>query len=278
VSNRELPEEVIMIFGWLKRRRRRKLNAQPFPPAWSALLEKHTVHWHHLEDSERRNLERLVQVFVAEKEWEGCGGLEITDEVRVTVAALACLLLLELDEHDYFRNVRSVIVYPSTIAAPSGGGPVFRSDERVPILGQAMLRGPIVLVWDAVLRGAQNPERGQNVVYHEFAHKLDMLDGFIDGTPQLTDRDHLARWIKVCTRVYEDLCERTAKGKGTFLDQYGATNVAEFFAVATEYFFNKPIQMQKRRPQLYELLEDFYHQDPAARERRYRAHARDEDE
>ncbi|MEM7166920.1 MAG: M90 family metallopeptidase [Planctomycetota bacterium] len=264
-----------MIFGWLRRRRRRKLRAVPFPPAWLAILEQRVAHWHYLDDAERAELQFLIQVFVAEKEWEGCGGLEITDDIRVTVAGLACLLLLRLEEHDYYRNVRSILVYPSTIAAPSNGaGPGFRSDGRVPVLGQAMLRGPVILVWDAVLRGAAHPERGQNVAYHEFAHKLDMLDGVIDGTPQLGDRVHLRRWIEVCTRVYEDLVDRTEKRKGAFLDKYGATNVAEFFAVATEYFFNKPMQLQKKRPQLYELFDDFYHQDPASREKRFRQRQR----
>lgn len=265
-----------MIFGWLRRRRRRKWHAQPFPAEWTAFIAQHCAHWQQLRDFERRQLERLVQVFVAEKEWEGCGGLEITDEVRVTIAAQACILLLGL-EHDYFRNVRSVVVYPSTVVAPAGGGSVFHSNEHVPVLGQAMLRGPIVLVWDAVLRGAEHPERGHNVVYHEFAHKLDMLDGLIDGTPCLLDGEHMKRWVAVCSRVYADLCERAEKGKGTLLDKYGATNVAEFFAVATEYFFNKPIQLQKKRPQLYDLLEDFYHQDPASREQRHRQRQREED-
>ena len=202
------------------------------------------------------------------------GGLQITDEVRVVIAAQACMLLMEMKEHDYYRNVRSVLVYPSTIAAPAGGNGRYHTGGHVAVLGQAMLRGPIVLVWDAVVSGGQHPERGSNVVYHEFAHKLDMLDGVIDGTPLLEDRDQLNRWIEVCTRVFDDLCERTEKGKRAFLDKYGATNVAEFFAVSTEYFFNKPGKMREKRPQLYELLQEFYHQDPAAREESYRAQTR----
>ena len=260
------------MFGWLRARHHRRILEHPFPESWNAILERNVAHWKLLDDAERAQLRSLVQVFVAEKQWEGCGGLELTDEIRITISGLACLLVLSLD-HVLYSNVKTILVYPSTVMAPgrqsalSSGitiqGPV------IPIYGQSIVRGPVVLVWDAVLRGAIHPERGHNVAYHEFAHKLDMLDGCVDGTPPLADHVQYERWVKVCTREYDELRRRTAKGQRTFLDAYGSTNPGEFFAVVTEYFFDKPLQMKRHHPELYSLLHEFYRQDPAGRQARH---------
>lgn len=257
--------------GWLQEHRRRKILEHPFPDAWNAILERNVAHWRLLSPAERAELRSLVQVFVAEKYWEGCGGLELTDEIRVTIAGLACLLVLGL-EHTLYSNVETILVYPSTVIAPGQRSAIAAGitleEPAVPIYGQSILRGPVVLVWDAVLRGAIHPERGHNVVYHEFAHKLDMLDGCVDGTPPLAERAQYLRWVKVCTHEYEELRRRVAKGEHTFLDAYGGTSPGEFFAVITEYFFDKPLQMRRHHPELYSLLQEFYRQDPAAREAR----------
>jgi Mlc titration factor MtfA (ptsG expression regulator) len=214
----------------------------------------------------------FVAIFIAEKSWEGCGGLEIDDEIRVTIAAQAGLLVLGR-EHRFFYNVRSVLVYPSTIVTPERGLGSFQVPDApvasgVPILGEAQLRGPVILVWDAVRHGARHPEQGHDVVYHEFAHKLDMQDGAADGTPPRETREELRRWAEVCGKAFLNLRDRVSRGKSTFLDQYGATNEAEFFAVATEFFFDKPMAMQRHEPDLYGLLRDFYGQDPATRQPR----------
>jgi Mlc titration factor MtfA (ptsG expression regulator) len=260
-----------MILRWLRRRRRDALLSQPFPSAWEATLEAEVGHYEYLDRDERARLRDFVRVFVAEKSWEGCGGLELDDEIRVIISALAGLLVLGR-EHQFFRNVKSILVYPSTIKTPdrsigSFQVPMEPVASGVPILGEAQLHGPVILVWDAVLKNARNPETGHNVVYHEFAHKLDMLDGAADGTPPLGSRDAMKRWVNVCGQQFLRLRERVAKGQPTFLDAYGATNEAEFFAVATEYFFDKPRQMERKEAELYDLLRDFYGQDPAARER-----------
>jgi Mlc titration factor MtfA (ptsG expression regulator) len=222
-----------------------------------------------LDPDEIARLHDFIQIFVAEKTWEGCGGLAMSDEVRVTISAQAGLLVLGLP-HQYFHNVQSILVYPSTVVTPEraqGSFGVIREVVRtgVPILGQAQLRGPVLLVWDAVKQNARHPERGHDVVYHEFAHKLDMLDGAVDGTPPLASREAIARWREVCGREFNELRDDVAKAKKTFLDAYGATNEAEFFAVATEQFFNRPAQMLKEEPDLYDLLRDFYQQDTAGR-------------
>jgi Mlc titration factor MtfA (ptsG expression regulator) len=258
-----------VVFQWIRERRRRKLLAQPFPPEWERIIERNVARDARLDPDERSRLRRFVQVFAAEKHWEGCGGLELTDEIRVTIAAQAGLLVLGLP-HQYYRNVRSILVYPTTVLTPEHrpgafevpSGPV---SSGTPILGEAQLRGPVILVWDAALRNARHPEQGHDVVYHEFAHKLDMLDGAADGTPPLGSREQLERWVEVCEREFTALRERVSRQQRTFLNEYGATNEAEFFAVATEHFFDQPEAMQKKEPELYGLLREFYNQDPAGR-------------
>jgi len=255
--------------GWLRNRRRRKLLEAPFPRAWEEILARNVAHAARLGPDEARRLREFIQVFVAEKSFEGCGGLEMSDEIRVTIAAQAGLLVLGLP-HEHFANVRSILVYPSTVVTPDRPLGVFEipSGPRasgIPILGEAQAQGPVILVWDAVQRGARHPEQGHDVVYHEFAHKLDMLDGAADGTPPLADREAMRRWVAVCEPAFLELRERASRGERTFLDHYGATSEAEFFAVATEFFFDRPQAMERHEPDLYGVLRDFYRQDPARR-------------
>lgn len=257
------------MFHWLRDHNRAEARNRPFPTEWEALVHSNVAHYSMLDDAERGELRAMMQVFLEEKVWEGCGGLDITDEIRVTIAAQACLLQLGLP-HDYYRNVESILVYPTTVVPPERQPGVFeRVDGPVetsgPILGQAFVQGPVILVWDAVLRDARHPEQGHNVVYHEFAHKLDMLDGAADGTPLLADREKLDEWVSVCSREFLRLRSLADKGHKTFLDSYGAKNEAEFFAVATEEFFDRPLALQHHAPDLYQLLSDYYRQDPAER-------------
>jgi Mlc titration factor MtfA (ptsG expression regulator) len=260
------------MFHWFRDRRRAELRKRPFPSGWEAFIRANVAHYRMLDNAERDELHAMIQVFLEEKHWEGCGGLELTDEVRVTIAAQACLLQLGLP-HDYYRNVDSILVYPSTVVPPEHHPGVFERVEGpipvpVPILGQSFAQGPVVLVWDAVLHGARHPELGHNVVYHEFAHKLDTLDGAADGTPLIADREQFAEWVAVCSFEFLRLRELAAKGSKTFLDAYGATNEAEFFAVATEEFFDSPLALLKHAPDLYRVLSAYYRQDPAGRAKR----------
>ena len=180
-----------------------------------------------------------------------------------------CLLILNLPD-DLYRKVHSILIYPSTVVIPPRRPGAFEIPtrpvgENQPILGEAQLRGPVILVWDAVKRTGRHPESGHNVVYHEFAHKLDMLDGRADGTPPLAERSEIQRGSQVCSREYLALRERKVRGQEGLLDAYGATNEAEFFAVATEHFFDQPSALRSRHPELYEVLQAFYRQDPARR-------------
>jgi Mlc titration factor MtfA (ptsG expression regulator) len=258
------------MFDWWHERKRAEILETPFPAEWLAPLERNVAHYARLNEEEQARLRDLTQVLIAEKTWEGCGGLTLTDEMKVTIAAQACLLVLELP-HRMYRDVESILVYPSAVQRPAREDGVFvRSPDLVAkgpvaLLGEAHQGGPVVLAWDRALRDAKRPQDGHNLVYHEFAHKLDMLDGSADGTPPLQDRAALARWAKACEEGFLQLRKQTARGEHSLLDSYGATNEAEFFAVATEHFFDRPKSLREQMPELYEVLKSFYLQDPAAR-------------
>ena len=254
------------MWNWIQDHRRQKILEAPFPPEWESCLKRNVAHYRRLDEAERRHLRDLTQVFIAEKHWEGCGGLVLNDDIRVTIAAQACLMILALP-HDLYRKVKTVLVYPSTVLAPERPLGFFEVPEEpstgpTPILGEAHQYGLVILVWDAVLQSARHPENGHNVVYHEFAHQLDFLDGHADGTPPLESREQYRRWIEVCSREFLGLRASAEKGKHTFLDAYGAVNEVEFFAVVTEQFFDQPVAMKTRHPELYEVLRSFFRQDP----------------
>jgi len=256
------------VFRWLTERRRKRLLEEPFPDTWLAHLEDNVAAYALLVDDERKRLRDLVQVFIAEKHWEGCGGLELTDEMRVTIAGSACLLILGRD-HDLMREVESILVYPSTVMLPEqprgffDGRPIV-NDGPTAVHGVAHGGGPVVLAWDDVLAGGRGQGR-RNVVFHEFAHKIDMHDGTIDGTPPLDSSAARRAWAEICSKAYLELRERVDAGKKTFLDDYGATNEAEFFAVATETYFIRPEKLRAEEPELFAILADFYRFEPPPR-------------
>jgi Mlc titration factor MtfA (ptsG expression regulator) len=259
------------MFEWWRERKRDRILQQAFPEAGLAVLERNVKHYGRLLADEQKRLRDLVQVFVAEKTWEGCGGLVLTDEMKFTIAAQACLLILELP-HRLFANVDSILVYPSTVLRPAHRDGVFiRSgnlidDGRIALLGEAHYGGPVILAWDRVLYDGRRAHDGHNLVYHEFAHKLDMLDGDADGTPPLTSQAERERWRIICEQAFLALRARVEHEQQSFLDDYGASSEAEFFAVATEAFFEQPRELQQVEPALYEILQAFYRQDPAKRE------------
>lgn len=209
----------------------------------------------------RGELEGHVQVLVAEKHFEGCGGLTLTDEIRVTIAGHAALLLLGRDPH-YFPNLITILVYPSTYVVPvedrDGAIVTEREDER---LGESWRRGVVVLAWDAATSGARALGDGDNVILHEFAHQLDTEDGAADGVPYLDRPSDYAAWARVLEPEYRRL---RSQPETSILDEYGATDPAEFFAVATETFFERPEQLRERHPALYAELSRFYNLDLAA--------------
>jgi hypothetical protein len=216
-------------------------------------------------DPERRlDLEALTQRFLEDKSFEGCGGLELTDEIRVTIAAQACLLLVGLEVTEPYPGLDVVRVYPASYQAPTARplGPAVsqRAEHR---LGESSRRGYVVLSWRDARRGAADASDGRNVVLHEFAHQLDTQDGSADGAPVLADRSLYGPWAEVLGEAFERLVADVDAARPGALDAYGATNPAEFFAVATEAFFERGAALRRRHPELYDVLKRYYGQDPA---------------
>jgi Mlc titration factor MtfA (ptsG expression regulator) len=253
------------MFG-LKQRRRRRLRSLPLPVQWIEIIERNIPYYQHLTSDERNELHGHILIFLHEKEFEGCEGLEITDEIRVTIAAQACILLLHR-ETDYFPLMSSILVYPHRYFAYTSqrqpGGLVQEGVQAR--LGESWKRGPIVISWDDVLRGAADPNDGHNVVFHEFAHELDSESGAMDGAPSLPKATMYTAWARVMSNEYKTLLIAIEQNHQHLIDAYGATNPAEFFAVVTEAFFENPLQLKSRHPQLYEQMQSFYQQDPASR-------------
>ena len=251
-----------MPFSWLSKRRRRRLLAQPFPADWVPYVERVAAK-RGLTPEQVAHLRDLARVFIAEKYWEGCAGLELTDEIRVTIAAAACLLILELD-HSYYQGVKTILVYPAAYRHPRSnlGSDTGVVAEDVGVSGEAWKGGPVILSWDSVHHDARNPDDGRNLVLHEFAHKLDLLDGYADGLPPAKGRDQHAAWQRIVDQEYARHQKRVRADRKTFLGSYAATNPAEFFAVATERFFESPQAFERKHPELFELLAAFYRQRP----------------
>jgi Mlc titration factor MtfA (ptsG expression regulator) len=261
---RDVGRKVAGMFAFFKKRRRRRLMAKPFPPEWLEIIERNVRYYACLPDADRKELQGLVQIFLAEKVFEGCGGLELTDEMKVTIAAGACLLLLHR-QTDIYPKLITILVYPSAYLArsvePIGTSTVLEGEHIR--LGESWSSGVVVLSWDEIRAGASDVGDGKNLVIHEFAHQLDREDGYINGTPLLDRRSQVVAWSRVLNFEYERLQRESWLGRHTVLDDYGATNPAEFFAVATECFFEKPRVLKNRHPGLYEELKKFYRQDPA---------------
>src|SRR5205814_4939035 len=253
-----------MVFELLKQQRRRRLRARPFPKDWLTLIQRHVVFFHRLSASDRAELLGHIQVFLAEKRFEGCGGFAITDEVRVTIAAQACLLLLHR-KTDYFPGLLTILVYPVTYMVEEKrqlGEHVWEEGtvSRLGETGRGM--GSLVLSWGAVKHAAADPAAGKNVVLHEFAHQLDFENHAEDGTPALATREQQLSWHQVMRTEFALLRAADETGIPTLLDTYGATNPAEFFAVSTEAFFERPYALRARHPKLYAELQSYFRQDP----------------
>jgi MtfA peptidase len=252
------------MFEFLKQRRRRRLRARPFPKEWLKLIQRHVVFFPRLSASDRTELLGHIQVFLSEKRFEGCGGLTINDEIRVTIAAQACLLLLHR-KTDYFPGLLTILVYPLTYMVQEDhqvaehvweGGIVSRLGET----GRRM--GSLVLSWGAVKHGAADPSDAKNVVLHEFAHQLDYENHAADGVPGLATSEEQLAWNEVMGSEFASLRAADESGIPTLLDTYGATDPAEFFAVSVEAFFEQPRALRARHPRLYSELRTYFNQDP----------------
>lgn len=221
--------------------------------AWIGVLGDRVPFFRDLDGQLRERFLADLRVFVAEKYWIAAGGMEITDEVKVVIGAAAVRLTLHLDI-DVYNRLTEIVVYPSHYR--------HADDDRSVVFGEAHSWGTVVLSWDAVVSGLENPHDGHDTATHEFAHVLDRVDGSFDGAPELRAHEHYRAWADVMTHHYDRLRDGKAAERKV-LRKYGGTNEAEFFAVATESFFEKPDQMRKRTPDLYEEMKRFYGFDPA---------------
>jgi Mlc titration factor MtfA (ptsG expression regulator) len=253
------------MFKWLTERRRKHLLETPFPAAWLEILETNVAIYKQLAADQQQHLRDLVQVFIAEKHWEGCGGLELDDEIRVTIAGTGCQMLLGRD-HDLFARVATILVYPSTVIIPPQPIGVFMFPRgpvgETAVVGQATQIGTVILSWDNALRGAINAEDGRNTVIHELAHQIDMLDGRADGTPPM-EPPELRQWGHAFEAAFLEHKARASRGEHGLLRDYAITNEAEYFAVAAEVFFEKPHQLREALPDVYASLVTYFGLDLA---------------
>ncbi|MEP7326853.1 MAG: M90 family metallopeptidase [Gemmatimonadota bacterium] len=241
----------------------RKPIQRPVPVPWPAIINRIPV-VSQLTPTERQKLLAIVQDLVDTRSWQGCGGLELTEETQVLIAAQAGVLVLG-HNGDPYPGVETILVYPSTFRPRRfSWTPSSDEVETSPALGEAWHHGVVILAWDSVKSGAENPFDGRNVTFHEFAHQLDGDAGAFDGVPLLGERSAYTAWAAVLDLEFERLTEAAEKGEPSVLDYYGATDRSEFFAVATEAFFEKPQQLKEKHAELYARMAQFYRQDPAA--------------
>ncbi len=247
---------------WWTERRRERLRAAPFPPAWRRLLRREVPQVARLPADLQQRLKGHVQVFLAEKPMLGCQGQRIDDAVRVSIAAQACLLLLGDARPAYFPGLRQVLVYPGAFVverlrqAPGG----LQQSKRQVLAGESWQQGQVILSWDDVRVGAADPQDGENVVLHEFAHQVDQDKGAADGRPWRARRSERRRWDAV---MGESFARLQAEPSALFGD-YAASDPAEFFAVATERFFERPQALAEQAPEVYRELAALYRVHPLA--------------
>lgn len=248
-----------------KKKRRERLAKTPLSPEWLAIVARMVPYYRLLPLEDRKELQGLIQIFLAEKHFEGCDGLEITDEVRLTIAAEACILLLHR-KTDMYPSLQSILVYPHVFVAPlkerAPGGVVIEDlEERE---GESWPTGALVLSWSDVIETAADVHDGYNIVFHEFAHQLDDESGIADGAPLLADRAAYADWARVFEREYDALVESVERHRPVLIDEYAIESPAEFFAVVTETFFEMPAELKAAHPDIYEQLSRYYRQDPVS--------------
>ena len=268
---------------WLTERKRKRIRARPFPAEWRDILKRRVPYVRTMPADLQLQLKAHIQVFLAEKAFIGCDGLDIDDEIRVTIAAQACLLILNRTDF-YYPELRQILVYPSSfvVKREHTDGIGLKHSGRQVLAGESWSNGQVVLSWHDTLEGAAVPDDGNNVVIHEFAHQLDQEKGAANGAPLLARRAHYRRWSQVLNDEYRALQARIrfrhepvryAGIEGTvqppehapqepLFSDYGATDPAEFFAVISEVFFERPARMADEHSALYRELAQFYRVDP----------------
>ena len=262
-----VPLGLILVFLLLRYLRRPAAESGaiggPVPDEWWPVAVRYAPILERLEPLERDRLLRSVRVFVTGKYFEGCNGLEVTEAMKVAIGAQACLLTLHLDGPVY-PGVHAILLYPGAFVARRAGWVKQATvEDSTPLAGEAHRAGEVLLAWDQVVAGGADPADGQNVVYHEFAHQLDLEDHAADGVPLLEQPLTYRGWRRILGSGYDHLTRRLGRHLDAgALREYGATNPAEFFAVATEAFFERPVALAAEYPELFDLLVRYYRNDP----------------
>ena len=246
-----------------QRYKRRQIMANAFPAAWRDILKRRLPYFRVLPADLQLQLKKHIQVFVAEKQFIGCDGLTVTDEMRVTIAAQACLLLLNRPDY-YYPKLQQILLYPAAfiVSGSQADAAGVMNDQRRVLSGESWGLGKVILSWADTLDGAANPADGRNVVIHEFAHQLDQEKGIANGAPLLERSSDYQQWSGIMAEEFRRLQLQAQSGQSSLFDHYGATNPAEFFAVISEVFFEQPQQLANLHPQLYQQLSRFYRLNP----------------
>ncbi len=256
----------VAFYIWRKQRKkslREKLFKKEFPPEWEKLLNDNVALYRRLPPDLKKQLHGHMNIFLAEKTFEGCSGQAITDEIKLTIASQACILLLNR-KTDYYPWLISILVYPDAYFVNKDyqiGGQVLKGREVN--LGESWENGAVVLSWNKIKNESPDEKSEDSLVIHEFAHQLDAEDGFVNGLPELGKNSSYEKWAGVLQREYEELRMGAVNGEDDVIDEYGAENPAEFFAVASESFFLKSCEIREMHPELYQELCKFYNLDPA---------------
>lgn len=243
--------------NWQKSR----IRQQTFDQDWQSLLTERLPIYSNLHKKQRKQLHDLIKVFIHQKDFIGCAGIEVTEEMKVIIASQACLLLLNRETTEY-QDLTTIYIYPTSFKATRQVRDELGlvSTETSHLLGESWSTGKVILAWDDVEKGIRDFTDGHNVVLHEFAHQLDHETGDTNGAPLLKSRAAYKSWAFVLGKEFEKL-QRTQSNK-TVIDKYGATNPAEFFAVATETFFEEPEKLYQKHRELFEELKAYYQLDP----------------
>lgn len=254
----------LLLFPRWRRWQRQRIAANPFPPAWRRILRRRVPLIARLPADQQLRLKSLIQVFLAEKPIMGCRGLNVTEEMRVVIAAQACLPLLG-QPRGLYPNLRQVLLYPGAFVVErelQRDG--LQQAQRQALDGESWVQGQVILSWDAVRRGAAVADDGQNVVIHEFAHQLDQVKGEANGAPPLPSAGAYERWSRVMQAEFDALRQRLSRGEDGLLSAYAASAPAEFFACASEVFFEQGAALASQHPLLYRELAGYYEVDTAA--------------
>ncbi|NNE87816.1 MAG: zinc-dependent peptidase [Silicimonas sp.] len=251
-------------FGWrtlLNRQTRAQILSSNLSPAQRAIIAYQVPLLSNLPSDLHAKLEGKIKLFLKQVEFIGCDGLEVTEDMRLSIAAQACLLVVNIDA--WYVSLRTILIYPGAFKSIDKSHDGYVVTEREVVrTGESWNRGPVILSWQHSAAGARNHTDGHNVVLHEFAHQIDDLSGHTDGVPVLAKGHSYADWERVFVEAYDTHLRNVERGRHTVIDAYGAEGYEEFFAVSVEVFFERPSALKREEPEVYAQLSELFRLDP----------------